>query len=190
MLKKRYIDEDLNRSYGSQGDSHEATRTAEIRRYVEFMKPDLIIDMHTTTCDQPNCLITNNLDGDTKQRFLRACHIDNVLQIQPLGDVTTLGDNVIAYEVPNRSITPSLLDAIIGDLERFISDDHSYANKKLFVMSDKIYKKDVTPEVAATFVNFQPNLIGFVPIMTGNNSYKRQTDYLGFKSDEVKDIVI
>lgn len=189
-LKKRYIDEDLNRSYGSQGDSHEATRTAEIQRYVEFAKPDLIIDMHTTTCDQPNCLITNNLDGDAKQRFLRACHIDNILQIKPLGDVTTLGNNVIAYEVPNRSITPALLDAIIGDLERFVDDDRSYANKKLFIMSDKIYKKDVTPQDTTTFVNFELNPLGFVPIMTGNNSYKRQTNYLGFRSDEAKDIVV
>lgn len=186
--KTRYIEQDLNRSYHSTGSTYEQTRAAEIRAYAEFTKPDIVLDMHTTSCEQPNCLIISNFQGAAKRQFLQACHIETILQVQPMHDITTLGDHVIGYETPNRAVTANLLDQIIGDLQRFVGGDYPHARKRLFLMQDKIYKKDVSPTDAASFVNFQMHQLGFVPIMTGENSYKRQTDYLGFKALAQKDI--
>jgi len=188
--RTRYIEHDLNRSYQSDGASYEEQRAHDIKKYIATTKPDLILDMHTTTCVQPDCLIVADTTGDIRQRFLRACHIDTVLQVHSLNDIASIGDNVVGYEVPNRHITPVLLDAIIDDLQRFI-DDKTYATTKhLFRMIDKIYKKDVTTEQAKSFVNFQMHELGFVPIMTGENSYKRQTDYLGFKASAPEEITL
>lgn len=186
----RYTEHDLNRSYGVDGDSYEHERAREIEQHIERTQPDIIIDMHTTTSVQPNCLIVADMTGSMKRRFLRASHIETILQVQPMHDIVTLGDNVIGYEVPNHATTPRLLDSIIGDLERFVASDALHRHKKLFTMQDKIYKKDTPPEVTATFINFQPHERGFVPIMTGENSYKRQTDYLGFKSGIPEDIEV
>lgn len=180
--KKRYMQQDLNRSYQSTDSSYEATRAQEIKAYIELTQPDIVLDMHTTNCQQPNCLIIGDLNGEMKRRFLRACHISTLLQVQPIGDILSLGNNVLGYEVPNRHINTQLLDAIIGDLQRFVNGEQPHARKQLFTMRGRIYKKDVSPTDAATFVNFKPHPLGFVPVMTGENSYKRQTDYLGFKA--------
>lgn len=187
---QRYIDCDMNRSYGKKGQAYEETRTREIAKYIRQSKPDLVLDMHTTTCKQPICLIVGDTDGDTKRRFLRASHVEAILQVQPMDSIVTLGDNIAAYEVPNDQITTQLLDNIIADLQRCVDGVEDYARKRLFAMSNKIFKRDVTPEQAATFVNFELHPLGFVPIMTGENSYKKQTDYLGFKSPVSQDIVV
>lgn len=186
--KKRYIDCDLNRSYQSDGQQYEERRAREIKDYIRMTQPDLVLDMHTTSCDQPPCIIIGDTKGQVKRRFLRASHVTTLLQVQPMNSIVTLGDSVAAYEVPNVQITPALLDAIAADLERFVNGEGGYEMKKLYAMSDKIYKKDVTTEQAATFVNFAMHSLGFVPIMTGENSYKRQTDYLGFKSSAPQEI--
>jgi aspartoacylase len=180
--RTRYIESDLNRSYQSDGTRYEEERARDIKHYVATTNPDLILDMHTTTCEQPNCLIVADTSGVMRQRYLRASHIDTVLQVHSLNDIASIGDNVIGYEVPNRRIEPQLLDEIIEDLRRFVDRETGSSTKYLFKMTDKIYKKDVTTEQAASFVNFQMHKLGFVPIMVGENSYKKQTDYLGFKA--------
>lgn len=188
--KLRYIDTDLNRSYGVQGAGYEVLRARKIQEYIELTRPDIVLDMHTTNCVQPNCLIVHSLDGDMKKRFLRASHIDTILQVQPMGDIATVTDNVVGYEVPNKAITPILLDEITKDLENFVSNEEPYPAKKLYRMHGKIYKRDVQPQQAKSFVNFQQHELGFVPIMTGNNSYKKQTDYLGFKASVTEEIMV
>jgi hypothetical protein len=100
--KKRYIDCDLNRSYGVNGQLYEQQRAAEIAAYISETKPDIVLDMHTTSCIQPNCLIVGNLDGAAKRRLLAASHITTILAVQPMNDVATLGNNVVGYEIPNR----------------------------------------------------------------------------------------
>ncbi len=186
--KKRYTDNDLNRCYGSDGDSYEHIRASEIARYIAATTPDIVLDMHTTNCHQPPCLIIANLDGARKQQFLRASHVGTLLKVQPMNDVLSLGDNIIGYEVPNHMITAQLLDNIIADVRRFIAGQGGHETKQLFTMQGKIYKNEVTAAQARTFSNFNQHTLGFVPIMTGNNSYKRDTDYLGFKASKSEQI--
>ncbi len=189
--KVRYTEQDLNRSYQSNGDTYEEQRAHDIQHYISETKPDLVIDMHTTSCVQPNCIILGGITSDIQRKFLRASHINTVLQVQPMGDIATLGDNVVAYEVPNSHIDIHLLDAIAGDLERLVTGEGGYERKQLFKMSDKIYKRDITPEQARDFVNFELHTeLEFVPIMTGENSYKKFTDYLGFKSPAPEEIKV
>ena len=179
----RYTESDLNRSYGVKGTSgYEIQRARDIQSYIAITKPDLVIDMHTTNCEQPTCLILSDTAGEMKRRFLRASHVEKVLQVRPMNDIMSLGSNIIAYEVPNSSVTSQKIDSIINDIARFIDNRVMSRSKFLFKMQDKIYKRDITPEQASTFVNFSMHPLGFVQIMTGNNSYKAQTNYLGFKA--------
>lgn len=180
--RQRYIDCDLNRSYGQSGTQYEQKRAQKILRYIARTKPDLVVDMHATSCHQPNCLIVNRLDNPMVQRLLRASHIPVILRIQSMDDIASIVPNAVGYEIPNRHISPALLDDIAQDLQRCVDSVAKYPKKQMFTMTDKIYKNEVSDEQARTFVNFEPHSLGFVPIMTGNNSYKKQTDYLGFKS--------
>jgi len=188
--KTRYTETDLNRSYGVTGDSYEQQRAREIQQYMSDSRPDLVLDMHTTNCHQPPCVILSDLKGQAKKQFLRACHIPFILKVKSMNDIVTLGNNIIGYEVPNRLITPQLLDAIIDDIGRFINGTGGSETKQLFAMNGKIFKSDVSTSQAKTFVNFEQHELGFVPIMTGNNSYKRDTDYLGFKASLPEEIKV
>lgn len=189
--KKRYIQSDLNRSYQSDGSRYEEQRAREILDYVAMTKPDIVLDMHTTTCKQPSCLIVGNLEDRQLRRFLRASHIRTILTVRSLDDIASAMSNVVGYEVPNDHITPELLDRIANDLRRFIRGTRGSVTKNVYHMTDKIYKKDVSTKEADAFVNFQMNKkLGFVPIMTGENSYKKQTNYLGFKASAPEKITI
>lgn len=180
--RTRYTDEDLNRAYTATSNSYEAERASSIRDYIERNDPDLVIDMHTTTCEQPSCLIVDTLDGEMKQRFLRACHSTTILQVTSLNDILTVGNFVVGYEVPVRRVTHELLDTIAADIERFIDQNEQFKQKMLYKMQGKIYKREIGKKQAARLTNFEMSPLGFVPVMVGENSYKRQTDYLGFKT--------
>lgn len=179
----RYIESDLNRSYQLGEATYEQRRANEIEHYIKITKPDLVIDMHTTSCVQPSIMIVRDLEHPLVRRYLRNCHIENVLRVTTTHDSASLVDSLVAYEVMNRDVTPVHLSEICNDIESFVSDKVVTATKSIYQMTDKIYKKDVTKQQAESFVNFAYNVdLGFVPIMTGENSYKKQTDYLGFKS--------
>jgi succinylglutamate desuccinylase len=186
----RYTESDLNRSYGQGDNTYEQRRANKIQQYVATTKPDLVIDAHTTSTIQPNILIVGNIVDENVKRFMRASHIGTVLKVQPMHDSASIAPNVVGYEVSNRGISIELLNKIILDLERYINGSSGQMSKKLYTMTGRIYKKDIAPEQAATFKNFHMHQLGFVPIMTGNNSYKKQTDYLGFKSDSPEEITL
>lgn len=59
-IKKRFVDYDLNRSFGKDGQAHgyEKQRAAEIRTQVEG-KFDFLIDLHTTTSNMGLTVILN-----------------------------------------------------------------------------------------------------------------------------------
>ena len=188
--RKRYIDADLNRSYKQAGTEYEKLRSKDILAHIQHTKPDIVLDMHTTVCEQPNCLIVGPVMGPATKRMLKASHIPTILRVQSMNDIASAVNNAIGYEIPNKHITNELLDAIVADLERFVEGAAGQTVKQVYEMTGKIYKRDVTPEQAASFVNFHMHSLGFVPIMTGNNSYKKQTDYLGFKSNAPQEITL
>lgn len=178
----RYTESDLNRSYSLGNTTYEQRRAQEIQRYIGETKPDLVIDMHTTSTVQPNIMIVGNTTNHQVRKYLQSCHLHQILKVQPMHDSASITQNLVAYEVPNRNISAELLDEIEKDLVRFVAGERHVGERLLYEMTDKIYQKDVTPAQFKTFVNFEMHELGFVPIMTGNNSYKHETDYYGFKS--------
>lgn len=187
--KKRYIDGDLNRSYGMEGNGYEQLRARKIQEYITCVQADIVLDMHTTNCVQPSCLIVTNLDGVEKRRFLRSSNIENVLKVAPMGDITSLGSHIVGYEISNRYV-PTELDSAIEDIARYVANENGTPTKRLFEMQDKIYKSEIDESQIDTLVNFEPHELGFVPVLVGENSYKKQTDYLGFKTSLPEEITL
>ncbi|MFZ1547890.1 MAG: succinylglutamate desuccinylase/aspartoacylase family protein [Candidatus Nitrotoga sp.] len=186
----RYTESDLNRSYGLGTDTYEQRRANDIEAHIKATQPDIVLDMHTTACVQPPIMIVGNITNATVRAYLRNCHISTVLQVKPLHDIATITPSIVAYEIMNRDVTTNVLEQICEDLNKFLNNKVEKKVINLYRMSDKIYKRDITAAQAKTFKNFEMNELGFIPIMTGNNSYKKQTDYLGFKSAEPIDLVL
>ncbi len=182
----RYIESDLNRSYAIGSETYEQRRANEIKRMLDARKPGLVVDFHTTNCEQPDIHIVGSLESERIRRYLGSSSLEHVLLVQPMNDITTIGFDVVAYEIPNRHINDDVLEKICGDMMRYIAGQPSGVTKKIFQMTDKIMKSEVNAEQIETLVNFEPNALGFVPVLVGENSYKAQTDYLGFKAQLIE----
>lgn len=188
--RKRYTEKDLNRSYGSIDQTYESRRAQYIVNRIEQERPDIVIDMHTTTATQPSCLIVSNLRGKAKKVFLRASHISYVMKVRSLADICSAATNVVGYEVSESSITTELIDEIIHDLQRYV-DGHSYSsNKLLYTMCDKILRSEVSSLDIQHLKNFEMSHLGYVPVMVGEDSYQELTDYIGFKVSKEKHITV
>ena len=65
-LKKRFIDQDLNRSFpGDTNGNHEQKLAAKILPLIKSM--DLVIDIHSTTSELKDALIVTKLDRKTRE---------------------------------------------------------------------------------------------------------------------------
>lgn len=187
----RYTESDLNRCYQDfSSDDYEHRRAIQITKYIEMMQPDIILDMHTTRCIQAPCLITSAKHKDIKSRFMRACHISKVVIMPDGNDICSLIDNAIGYEIQYDTITTTMLHQIEQDLKRFIDGSGTYSSKTLFEIDAKILKQDVGKLDITELINFEMSSYGFVPFLVGENSYKKQTDYIGFKAGASREIEV
>lgn len=186
-LNVRYIESDLNRSYGKDNlVTYEERRARYIAAFIQRTDPLLVIDMHTTTCKQPNILIVAGTDDPTVAKYLRASHLEHVLQVEPMNDITTVSPRFVAYEVPNEALNDTLFESICDDIRRFYAGGIGAIPKQIFRMTGKILKTEVEDSYIEPFVNFSYHPLGYYPILTGENSYKAQTDYLGFKAKRLE----
>ena len=93
---KRYIESDINRSYNTTLDTYESRRADYIKNYIAVNKPDLVIDFHTTTAVQPNCLITSTINDGETRRYLRASRVNRIIVVRPLRDITEVALHFVA----------------------------------------------------------------------------------------------
>ena len=182
----RYIESDLNRSYGGHVTTYEEKRAAYLQEYIIQNNFDLILDLHTTVCNQPPCFIVNSIRSELKP-FLRASHIERVVLLSdPIihSSLDSVSPNVIAIEVANSDISDEFLDNVCSDLERFIEGKKKYVTKRVYNVPSLLLKSEVPENEIDFLINFQPSRLGFIPILVGTStgSYAKTTHYLGFKA--------
>ena len=116
----RYTESDLNRSYGLDLDTYEGHRAKMIEERIRLLQPELVLDFHTTTAEQPDILITADKDNKVAQSFIGASTTENILVVEPLNDITTVAPNFVAYEVPNSHLNDNLYGQICADITRYL----------------------------------------------------------------------
>lgn len=191
-LGVRYIDSDLNRSYNKGPATYERRRASYIKRYIREQAFDLILDLHTTVCIQPPCMIVHDI-YETNKQFLRASSIERIVCIKdPIIHTTLAGHNkhTVAIEIANTDITPTVLDSLCKDLERYILHKQRTTQKIVYTVDSLLLKTEVSSEEAKQLVNFQISPAGYIPILVGENSYKKNTAYLGFKATKATRITV
>lgn len=181
----RYIETDMNRSYDDNLHSYEASRASQVLRYIDNGNFDLVLDMHSTTCEQPPCLIIDTV-REVNSRFIVASTIAHIIEMQhPIvnNSLNSKRQHVISIEV-NRHITKPLLDNLCDDIERYCKNMPSDTKRYSYRITQLLEKDEMSEADAAKLVNFQRSSFGFYPVLVGENSYKQQTRYLGFKAYE------
>ena len=179
----RYTETDLNRSYGLGLDTYEGRRAKIIEERIRLLKPGLVLDLHTTTAEQPNILITADKDNEAVQRFINASAVKDVLVVEPLNDITTVVSNFVAYEVPNSHLNDDLYEQICADIARYLDEEAVDQERTFYKMAGKILPEE---EKSATGLkNFVYNDgLQAIPAFLGEEAYRQDGTYAGFKLEK------
>ncbi len=183
----RYIESDMNRSYNGKKDTYEERRAGKILEYIKESDFDLILDLHTTSCDQPPSLIMASINSDN-ERFIKASTIRHLVIMEPKTVSTALNGvcaNSVAVEI-NRHIADITLENLCDDIQRYIDGEKTHIDKYIYEV-DLLKNDEVTVSQFEKLRNFEYSDPGFYPILVGESSYQKQGyDYLGFKATERK----
>ena len=184
---KRYIESDINRSYNTTLDTYESRRADYIKNYIAVNKPDLVIDFHTTTAVQPNCLITSTINDGETRRYLRASRVNRIIVVRPLCDITEVASHFVAYEIPNDNINTALLGTICDDIMRFVRSEVASNNKVVYQMQGKILTND--SDILSSRDNFVYRKdLHYTPSFIGEKAYEQDGTYVGFMLSEPREI--
>lgn len=180
----RFIESDLNRSYSGKNDTYEERRALELLSLIADKKYDLVLDLHTTTCRQPPCLIT----AATDHPFIRSSSIEKIVNMNHdivRSSLIGVCKEAISIEINKQECDDAILELLVSDIKNFILDNATETVKETYEVSDLLRKNEVTESEAAGLQNFQKSPLGFYPVLVGENSYKKHTEYLGFKAYKV-----
>lgn len=179
----RYVESDLNRSYGSDLDTYEARRSKAIEDRIKLLQPELVLDFHTTTAEQPDLLITANVEDKVSRDFINASAIKDVLVVEPLNDITTVASHFVAYEVPNSHLNADLYERICMDIQKYLDGKVSDQEHAFYKMIGKILPEEV--RVDSGLENFvYSNTLGAIPSFLGEEAYRQDGTYVGFKLEK------
>jgi len=182
---ERYIESDMNRSYDNQLDTYEARRAKSIVEDIQTQQYELVLDLHTTACKQPPCIIVEALHSEAVP-FLRATSIDKiVLMRHAMVKKSLIGvcPQAISIEIANDQVD-EMLQSICDDITRCTNAESHAIDRYQYAVDELLLKTSITPSEAKQLQNFVLSPAGFVPILVGENSYKKNTEYLGFKASK------
>jgi hypothetical protein len=181
--KRRFIESDMNRSYTGRKDTYEQRRAIKILNIIDNEGYDLVLDLHTTTVNQPPCLILAEIN-ERNEPFLHASSFEHIVVMGTSIANTSLNGartHTVSIEV-HKEIGPDLLESICWDIERYINDENSDHPKNVYRETQPLHKSEVSEEDMIKLQNFKLCEFGYYPIMIGEQSYKNHTDYVGFKA--------
>ena len=184
----RYIESDLNRSYTGDSKTYEERRATRLLRYINDNHFSLVLDLHTTTCDQPPCLIVPDITKGIR-RFVSASSITHiVLMKHDIVKTSLIGvcPQAVSIEINKNALGSKQMMELCDDISRFVHSKSHPAFKELYEISEPLKKTEISEIDAGALRNFTLSKFGFYPVLVGENSYKAQTNYLGFKSEVMR----
>ena len=179
----RYTESDLNRSYGLGLDTYEGRHAKIIEERIRLLKPELVLDFHTTTAEQPDILITADKNNEVVQRFINSSAVKDVLAVDPLNDITTVVSNFVAYEVPNSHLNDDLYEQICTDIARYLDEEAVDQERTFYKMTGKILPEE--EKSVTSLENFVYNdELQSIPAFLGEEAYRQDGTYAGFKLEK------
>ena len=155
-----------------------------IEERIRLLEPELVLDFHTTTAEQPNILITADKDNEVVRRFINSSAVKDVLVVKPLNDITTVAPNFVAYEVPNSHLNDDLYEQICADIARYLDGKIINQERTFYKMTGKILPEE--ERNIADLKNFVYNdELQAIPAFLGEEAYKQDGTYAGFKLERL-----
>lgn len=177
----RFVDTDLNRSYKQPAISYEEKRAQEILSYIQKTKPAIVLDLHTTTADQSPCFIVSKLSISSRH-FLGSTNIQYVVRLSDeITKYSLIGKvkDAVSIEI-NEDTSDNLLDILCDGIAGFLGGKREFCKKQFYDVNELILKS--TGYNLKKLKNFRKSIYGFYPILVGEEAYKKDKIYIGFKS--------
>lgn len=182
----RYTETDLNRSYGIDSDSFEAIRAAEILKYIDEGKYDVVLDIHTTTnIKLEDCIIAYDIDNPVVKNIITQFNIPNVVVMpQSIAKHSLIGNcaQAVSLEIDiynaEKLATIERISQNIVDMAR--GRGVTYPGHRVFLVEDVIKVDESLPKDAD---NFKKCSLGYYPILIGEAAYEGVIQ--GFKAFDV-----
>lgn len=188
-MGKRYVETDMNRSYVlTRPQTYEEYMAHGLLTHINRSHYDLVLDMHTTHCVQPPSLLMAPNSNGAVRAFIQASSIENnVLIDHEIVRTSLIGRarNAVSIELQQETVNDTALARITDDMHRYMSTQTINVVRHRYRIYDLIEKREITEGEAQNFRNFSLSSQGFYPILVGNNSYRKNTHYLGFKAEKL-----
>lgn len=200
-LKKRFVDQDLNRSFpGKKDGNHEQRLAAHFLPIIKLF--DLVIDIHSTTSDLKDAVIVTKLNKKTKD-IIEAIGPKYLLYMKLSKDNAFISSAKIgiAFEYGKDKDTKAINKTIVGVkriLSYFDMIDEKYRSKKVktkYFKISKIVQKEKGEELLKGVKNYKlikkgkpysvlkDNLVyakqDFYPILFGEKKYDTYFGFMG-----------
>jgi succinylglutamate desuccinylase len=177
-LKKRYVDTDLNRAFGSTGSSegYETQRSQELTELIKD-KFDFILDLHTTTSNMKLTVILTRVDEDSLKA---ACFLQKqipslkiILSMRAGNDcpyTSALANSALTVEfgpVVNNVEDQNLIDSMLDLSEKILNFDFQEKFNYEEIECYQVFGIQSYPDKGEW--NIHPNIDGhdFNPLQTG-----------------------
>lgn len=181
--RMRFVETDMNRSYTNTADTYEQRQANKVMKLVDSLGVELVLDMHTTTVEQPPCLIVKSLSA-ANEPFLRATSIPTIVVMN-----NSIADSSINRALPqaisvevNENVSDELLEELCQDIRRYLANEVSAVNKQVYEVTGLIDKKELAASDIKKLRNFEMSEYGYYPVLVGENSYSKFTNFRGFKA--------
>lgn len=187
-LQKRYCESDMNRSYGnlSEPPTYEEKQARTIEAYIRSNRFDIVLDLHTTRCIQPPSFLIARLNSDNVS-LISASQIIHIAQMEmDMVHSSLIGrcPTAVSIEISVDDIDDTLLEMLSITIKDYLAGVALQTERHLYHVDKLLAKADLTPEAESELVNFALSPGNFYPLLTGNNTYRRNTNYLGFRADK------
>jgi len=187
LAKKRYIESDMNRSYVTHPKTYEENVAMELLQYISDGQYDIVLDLHTTTCRQPPSILIIHRTREVNS-FLDASSMSHIMHMKDSIAKQSLLHHckqTVSIEISINDLNILTYELLTQDIDRYISNERSKVRHNHYEIYGRIFKDEISGKQTKALVNLVKTTEGYYPYLVGENSYKKQTDYLGFKASKL-----
>lgn len=158
---QRFVDQDMNASFGTQGQSYEERQARELLRKIDTQKP--VIDLHTFSAESPPFAIIVDLKMISLAKQLHLEHIVYMKHNIKSGHALINHTNGVSVEVGKHN-DPIGFQVTTKIVERLHCQKSPSIKCRLYEVYDVITKP-------GSYNNFVKHDEGFYPVLSGENAY-------------------
>jgi hypothetical protein len=161
VTNQRYVDQDMNASFGTHGDSYEERRARELLRIIDSKKS--VIDLHTFSASSPPFAIIVDMNMLPLAKRLNLEHVVYMKHNIKSGRALINHVNGVSVEVGKHAdpVGFQVTANIVASLRR------NYSPKTTCRLYE-VY--DVIANIGS-YINFVKHADGFYPVLSGENAY-------------------